>query len=70
MADRLQLVQSHWHSGDYRTAGFEVEVSEDGKSFRQAGRSLLANQPGAKADVMLTAGKMRVLRVTILGSHD
>ena len=69
-ADRVQLVQSRWSTGDYRTADFEVEASEDGQVFRRVGRSQLPNRPGAGADLKLPPGKLSVLRLTILGTHD
>lgn len=67
---RLELRQSDWRTGDYRTKGIAVDVSSDGDNWREVSRTELPNQPGASRTVSLGAGEIRGLRVRVLGTHD
>jgi hypothetical protein len=48
--DRMTLVQTSWHSGDYRSGAFAVDPSDDGKSWREVHRDELPNAASAKVD--------------------
>ena len=66
----LELTQSAWGSGDYRSAGVEIEAaSEDGAS-RVLGQRTLPNEAGAKVSLDLPGEPLRSLRVRVLGTHD
>jgi hypothetical protein len=69
-ADRLRLVQSQWYTKDYRSKAFAVDVSADGKSFRQVAAGELPNKPGAAKDVDLPKDPFVKLRIRILSTHD
>lgn len=70
VADHLRLVQSEWHTLDYRSKTFAVDVSADGKSFRQVAAGELPNKPGATMDVILPKDPFVSLRIRILSTHD
>ena len=67
---RLELTQSDWHTGDYRTAQFAVELPDDAGGWREAAQGSLPNQPGAKAQVELPGRPAAAVRIRILGTHD
>lgn len=66
----LELTQTSWHSGDYRSRRFAVELSADGTVWQAAGGGELANQAAARAEVRLPGTAFRQLRVRILDTHD
>jgi hypothetical protein len=68
--DRLVLIQSEWHSGDYRTADLEVHVSADGERFRPLASLTMPNRPGAEVAVRFDAKPCRALRLVVNGTHD
>ena len=69
--DALELAQSRWRTGDYRTKAFEVEVSADGSAWRRAAGGELPNEPGAAVRVRLEpGGRFAGLRVRVLSTHD
>ncbi len=69
-ADRIELVQSDWHSGDYRTAQFVVEVSRDGETFEPVYRGIMPDEGGRGVQLPLPAGAVAALRIRILTTHD
>jgi hypothetical protein len=68
--DAVELVQSAWRTGDYRSKDFAVEVSADGKDFTTIERGTLPNEPRAAVRVKLPGGRLAALRIRILGTHD
>jgi hypothetical protein len=66
----VELTQSTWGTGDYRSAEFAVEgASEDG-DWRLLGKGTLPNEAGAKVSIALPGEPLRGLRVRVLSSHD
>lgn len=68
--DTIELVQSDWGSGDYRSKDFEVELSHDGRTFTPAQRGTLPNEPGARVQVKLPPEPVAAVKVRILSTHD
>ncbi len=68
--DALELVQSDWSSGDYRSKDFEIELSSDGRTFTPAQRGTLPNAPGARVQVKLPPDPVTAVKVRILSTHD
>ncbi len=66
----LELVQSEWPTGDYRSKDFAVEVSANGSDWQEATRGQLPNAPGAVLVVRLPGTAIQALRVKILSTHD
>jgi hypothetical protein len=67
---KLELTQSAWRTGDYRSADFAVDLPEDAGGWREVARGALANQPEAKTQVDLPGRAASVVRIRILGTHD
>jgi hypothetical protein len=67
---KIALAQTSWHSGDYRSKDFAVDLSADGRSWTEARRGILPNAAGATVEVELPGSKIRAVRVRILGTHD
>lgn len=67
---RLELAQSDWSTGDYRSAEFLVEGAAAGGAWQPMGRGTFANAGGAKVEVPLDGTARRALRIGILGTHD
>lgn len=67
---RLELTQTAWPTGDYRTNEFAVDLSPDGRQWREAARGALPNTAGAAKTVALAGAKAAALRVRILSTHD
>ncbi|MEO2049495.1 MAG: hypothetical protein ABGX16_23300 [Pirellulales bacterium] len=70
VADHLRLVQSQWYTKDYRSKAFAVDVSADGKSYRQVAVGEFPNKPGATQDVSLPKEPFNSIRIRILSTHD
>lgn len=70
VADHLRLVQSDWHSKDYRSKKFVVETSPDGHTFDQVGSGELPDEAAAFRDVALPEDPFVAIRVRILNTHD
>jgi hypothetical protein len=68
--DALELVQSDWPSGDYRSKDFEVEISLDGHHFSLAQRGTIPNEPAGQIRLNLPSHPLRALRIRILSTHD
>jgi hypothetical protein len=68
--DRIVLVQTHWHSGDYRSKEFAVDLPEGGTGWKEVHRGILPNTAAAKVEVTLPSGKIAALRIRILSTHD
>lgn len=66
----LELTQTDWPSGDYRTARFAVDASADGSSWREGYSGELPNESGAKVAVPLSLTSCKAVRIRILSTHD
>lgn len=66
---RLELAQSAWNTGDYRSGDFVVETAQ-GEDWRSVGRGQLANAGGAKSSVRLDGSPVRRVRIAILNTQD
>ncbi|HOC51295.1 MAG TPA: twin-arginine translocation signal domain-containing protein [Verrucomicrobiota bacterium] len=69
-ANTLELQQTDWESGDYRTARLEVDVAAREDAWAPVGRFELPNEPGARLRVPLPPGALAAVRVQILSTHD
>jgi len=67
---RIELVQSCWPSGDYRTAGVAVSISAGGAAPSEAARGEVPDAPRAAAAFRLPGMKVDAIRIEILGTHD
>ena len=70
VADQLRLVQSDWHTKDYRSKGFVVETSADGNTFDQVASGELPNEAAAFHDVPLPEDPFVAIRIRLLNTHD
>ena len=66
----LELVQTDWPTGDYRSKGIAVEVSVDGQQFMLIQETELPNEPGKSLRISLPAGPFRIFRIQIRSTHD
>jgi hypothetical protein len=69
-ATRLELTQSDWHTGDYRSAAFAVDLPDGADTWRELAQGLLPNQPAATAQVTLPGLPTAAIRLRFLGTHD
>ena len=69
-ADRVEVAQSAWRTGDYRTRGFAVDLTPDGADWTEAAAGTLPNEPGATVVLDLPRTPLRGLHLRILGTHD
>jgi hypothetical protein len=67
---RIALTQTSWPSGDYRSKEFAIDLSEDGREWKEAHRGILANTAAARVEIKLPGTKVAALRVRILSTHD
>ena len=67
---RLELTQSAWRTGDYRTATFAVDLPEAAGGWREVGQGTLPNQAEAKVSVDLPGQAVGAIRIRLLGTHD
>jgi len=70
IADQLELAQSDWRTGDYRSRDFAVDLSAAGAEWLEAAKGTLPNAGGAVVRVGLGEGQFKALRLRILGTHD
>jgi hypothetical protein len=68
--DKIVLVQTSWHSGDYRSKEFAIDLFDDGRVWKEVDRGVLANMAAARAEIELPGSKVAALRVRILSTHD
>ncbi|MCL5096112.1 MAG: hypothetical protein M1608_00980, partial [Candidatus Omnitrophica bacterium] len=69
-ATKLELFQSDWPSGDYRSGDFAVDVLGTDSSWKEVGHGRLPNLPGAGASVSLPVSSLSALRIRILNTQD
>ena len=63
-------MQTNWQSGDYRSKEFAVDLSEDGRAWKETCRGILPNKAAEKVEVKLLGTKVAALRIRILSTHD
>lgn len=68
--DRIELVQTKWPSGDYRTGKIEVQVTMDGQSWISVSKGMMPNAPAEILSVPVKAEQYRGLRVIVSSTHD
>lgn len=68
--DKIVLVQTNWHSGDYRSKDCAIDLSEDGRAWKEAHRGILPNTAAARAEINLSGRKVAAVRIRILSTHD
>lgn len=70
VADRVELVQSQWTTGDYRSSGFVLETSTHGATWREVARGEVPPKAGGAVDIAVASGPIKALRISILGTRD
>lgn len=68
--DRISLVQSNWHSGDYRSKECVLDVREASGEWSEVARGTLESQPNAVLEWKFPSQVVSELRVRILSTHD
>jgi hypothetical protein len=68
--ERLELVQSAWLTGDYRSGDFAVDLDRGEGQWVEAATGTLPNAAMATAEVKLPGEAVGRLRVRILSTHD
>ena len=66
----VELVQTDWRTGDYRSKDVAVEISANGKQFTLVQEAELPNTPGESLRIALPAGSLQALRVQVRSTHD
>jgi hypothetical protein len=66
----VELFQSDWGTGDYRSGDFVLQVPAETGTWREVARGTLPNTPGAKLKVALDGTSQRRFRVGILNTLD
>ncbi len=66
----IELTQTSWPSGDYRTGRFEVEASSDGSLWKQVFKGEMPNTPGARVSIPLGDMMLSSVRISVLSTHD
>jgi hypothetical protein len=68
--DAVELVQTDWHSGDYRAKNVAIDLSPDGKQFQQIAQGALPNQAAAVLRLALPSVAFTAARIRFLSTHD
>ena len=68
--DKLELTQSAWPEGSYRTKDFAVDISPDGEAWQEVFTGAIPNKPGEKLAVKLPGRELAALRIRVLSTHD
>jgi hypothetical protein len=68
--DALELVQTDWRTGDYRSRDVAVDLSADGKTWQEVAHGTLANRPGAVMRLPLPSQRFAQLRLRFLNTYD
>ena len=69
IANEIELLQSDWKTGDYRTSDIAVDVLAEGR-WNEAVKGKLANQGGVVTVLNLPEKPINGLRIRFLGTHD
>lgn len=68
--DAVELTQTAWDSGDYRTKNYTLETSSDGATWTEVAQGTMPNTPNAILSNKISGSPVRLLRIRILDSHD
>ena len=68
--DALELVQTDWRTGDYRSKDVAVDLSADGKTWQEAARGTMANRPKAVLRLPLPVQRFAEMRLRFLNTYD
>lgn len=68
--EHVELVQTDWRTGDYRSKNVAVEVSVDGRQFTLVEKVELPNEPGRSQRIAMPAEPFQALRLQIRSTHD
>jgi hypothetical protein len=68
--DALELVQTDWRTGDYRSKDVAVDLSADGKRWQEVARGTMANRPRAVLRLPLPAVRFAEIRLRFLNTYD
>ena len=68
--DVLELVQTDWHTGDYRSKDVAVDLSADSKTWQEVAHGTLANRPKAVLRLALPAQRFAEIRLRFLNTYD
>jgi hypothetical protein len=68
--DKIELVQSSWHSGDYLSKDFAIDVSLNGVDWKEVVTGTLPATGGALVTANLPGAPAKALRVRFLNTHD
>ena len=68
-ADRLELEQTAWRTGYYRTKDIAVDLRE-GENWKELQIVRLENREGALVSLALPNTPLQTLRLRLLGTHD
>ncbi|MBC8876480.1 MAG: hypothetical protein H8E44_44190 [Planctomycetes bacterium] len=66
----VELIQTDWRTGDYRSKDVAIEVSTDGQQFTLVQAAELPNEAGKSLRITLPTGPFRVFRVQVRSTHD
>ena len=66
----VELVQTDWPSGDYRSREVVVAVSSDGERFTLVQTVEMPNVAGASLPIPLPKGPIRAIRIQVCSTHD
>jgi hypothetical protein len=68
--DVIELVQTDWGTGDYRSKDFAVDLSTDPAVWQEVTAGTFPNSPAAKVRLQLPDPEFAALRIRILSTHD
>jgi hypothetical protein len=66
----VELVQTDWPSGDYRARDVALDLSVDGKTWKQTARGTIPNRPGAILRLPLPQTPFTGFQLRFLNTHD
>lgn len=67
---RLELQQTNWRTGDYRSKDISIAVSPDGAHWTEVGSMRLPNEAAAVRTLSLPEDPTRFVRLRFLNTHD
>jgi len=66
----VELVQTDWRTGDYRSKDVTIEVSDDGRQFTFVQAAVLPNEAGKSLRIEMPEGPFQTLRIQFRSTHD
>jgi len=70
ICQHVELAQTDWPTGDYRSKNVTVEVSADGQRFTLVEETELPIEPGKPVRITLPSEPFRALRVQVQSTYD